>query len=236
MDFSDQLSEILKAMDIHIAQQTVDNLARYNQLLYEANKRMNLTGIHPDEAALLSFADSLTTLPHLPTAGKLLDVGCGAGFPGLVIAIACPTLHCTLLDATRKKVDFVTSVITALQLPNAVALQGRAEVLGSDPAYREQFDVCVARAVAPLATLAEYCLPFVKVRGQWLAFKGASVQEEIAAAHQAMRMVGGGEFAVFPARLPGRDHSIVRAYKRKPSPDIYPRKVGDAPRKKPLVF
>ena len=161
--------------------------------LVETNEKFNLTAIKtPDEIILKHFADSAALISRLPETGTVLDVGCGAGFPSVVLAILCPALSVTALDATEKKVGFVRDAAASLGLLNLTAVAGRAEALAApDSPYRESFDVVTARAVAALPTLAELCLPFVSVGGVFLAMKGQAAEREAEEASRAIPMLGG---------------------------------------------
>ncbi len=166
---------------------------------------------------------------------RLIDIGAGAGFPGLPLKIALPELHLTLLETTGKKVAFLRHIIAQLQLRDALAIQARAEDLGRDPAYREEYAVAVARAVANLATLLEYALPFVRQGGVFIAQKGVDVDDEIRQAQRALDVLGGRVRASVPVQLPGLEprHLIV-VEKIAATPAAYPRRAG-VPARKPLT-
>jgi 16S rRNA (guanine527-N7)-methyltransferase len=204
-------------------------LGRYLDLLEAGGGRMNLTRITDRPAAeLLHVADSLTVLPFLPARKiSLADVGTGGGVPGIILAIARPDARVTLIESTGKKCRFLEETIATLGLANASVLQGRAEDLaemGGENGQRERFDVVVARAVATLAWLAEWCLPLAKMGGTVLAMKGPKAVEELPEAMNAIRLLGGGEPTIEPAHLPGAEgHLIVRIPKRAPTPTRYPR-------------
>ena len=161
--------------------------------LAEENEKYNLTALTtPEEMILRHFADCAALIPHLPDRGKVLDVGCGAGFPSLVLAILCPSLSVTSLDATEKKVRFVCETADLLGLGNLSTLTGRAEILSAKGnELRESFDVVTARAVARLPVLSELCLPFVSVGGVFLAMKGQAAEREAEEASRAIPMLGG---------------------------------------------
>jgi 16S rRNA (guanine527-N7)-methyltransferase len=174
----------------------------YLQELVAWNEKFNLTAItDPDEIRRKHFEDSLLLLQVIKLTNEaVIDVGAGAGFPGLPLKIACPGIRLTLLDATRKKVNFMDHIIKTLGLKNTVAVWGRAEKYAED--HREKFDVAVSRATAKLNLLCEYCLPFLKVGGQMFAYKGERIEEEIKAAEPALRTFGGElkEVRRFPMR------------------------------------
>jgi len=210
-------------------------LSRYIDLLLNANRRMNLTRIGSrDDAELLHVADSLTLLPHLPHGPHALaDVGSGGGVPGVPIAIARPDARVSLIESTKKKASFLEEAAPALGLTNVTVDARRAEEVAHSPA-RETFDVAVARAVATLDWLAEWCLPLVKVGGRMLAMKGPKVQEELEAARRAARLVGGGEIDLHPVDLPGTTgHVIALIPKIRKTDPRYPRPATHA-KGKPL--
>jgi 16S rRNA (guanine527-N7)-methyltransferase len=211
-------------------------MARYFELLSEANKTMNLTAIHSQsEAVNLHFLDSASALFHpvIFCGARCADVGSGAGFPGMVLAILRADCAFVLMDAQQKRVEFLRSAIEALGLENASALHVRAEDAGRALAHRERYDVALARAVAPLRVLCEYCLPLLRVGGRMVAYKGPTAQEEAAQAVRAAKTLGGGDAAVLDAAVPGRSHRLVCYDKVRPTPKAYPRKAGAAT-KKPL--
>jgi 16S rRNA (guanine527-N7)-methyltransferase len=221
----------------------VDLFRRYGELLLAANERMNLTAItDPAQVQALHFLDALTLVPPIRDwcreAGRddptLLDVGSGSGVPGLLLKIALPGLRVTLLDATGKRVRFLQQAIAELELRGIGAVQGRAEELGRDREWREQFDLVTARALARLPTLLEWCLPFARVGGLVLAPKAGDLAAEIAQGERAAAILGGSVRAALPValpELPGR--SIVPIAKVGRTPARYPRGAG-LPAKDPL--
>ncbi len=210
---------------------------RYYQILLEWNERINLTRIvEPSEVAVKHFLDSLSVYPLLPPrARQLIDVGSGAGFPGLPLKLACPDLQVTLLESTGKKTAFLRHVITELGLTGIEVITLRAEEAGQQADQRQRYDVAVARAVSPLVVLAEYLLPLVKVGGVMIAQKGQPPTEELAAATYAIKLLGGQAATVQPLHVPhleGERHGVV-IKKIKPTPKAYPRRPG-LPSKEPL--
>jgi 16S rRNA (guanine527-N7)-methyltransferase len=212
---------------------------RYSQELIAWNERVNLTSIvEPHEIAVKHFLDSLSiypVLPKMPADLALIDVGSGAGFPGLPLKIVLPGLRLTLLEATGKKTTFLQHVVQLLGLTDITVLTARAEEAGRDPDQRERYDVAVARAVAPLPVLVEYTLPLVKVGGQVIVQKGQYPADEIKAAANALGILGGQISQVLPVVVPGlaAERHLVVIQKNKTTPPQYPRRPG-LPAKKPI--
>ena len=218
--------------------------AQYSRMLKEWNEKMNLTNITDDQGiALRHFVDSLTLVPHLEKEMKkkhrrnlsLIDVGTGAGFPGIPLKVALPDLEVTLLDSLRKRVGFLDAVCQELALDGITTLHGRAEDVGKMKQHREMFDVATARAVASLPVLCEYCMPFVKVGGIFLAMKGYA-EEEVKAAQKAVVTLGGTIEDHFDFYLPGTEmkRSIIQIRKLRPTPPKFPRQAGK-PEKEPIL-
>ena len=208
-----------------------ERFADLTALLLEANQTMNLTAIRePGEICLKHYADCLKLAAMLPTegstlAGALLDVGCGGGFPTLPLAIVRPDLRFTALDSTGKKLRFVERCATELSLP-VKTLHARAEEAGHDPAYRERFELVTARAVARLTQLCEWCLPFVRPDGIFLAMKGGSGDEELAEAGDRIISLGGKVEDVSRFLLGDMERTIIRIRKVSPTPAGYPKRHG----------
>ncbi|GIW25801.1 16S rRNA (guanine(527)-N(7))-methyltransferase RsmG [Meiothermus sp.] len=216
----------------------IPRFARFFELLTHANQTLNLTAIRDEEGIVLKhFVDSLTCLiyPGFVDGLSVIDVGTGAGFPGLPLAIVRPKIHFDLLDATQKKVGFVARVIQDLELSNAQALWGRAETLAQQNVKRETYDAALTRAVASLATVAELTLPLVRVGGFVLAQKGAGVEAEVEQAQGALRRLGGVIEHILHLKLPhiGDERALIILRKTAPTPPQYPRKPG-VPAKNPL--
>ncbi len=215
-----------------------EQLTQFNTLLQELqnkNKEFNLTAIVETEDIILKhFVDSLSVTPYIPkNTTTFIDVGTGAGFPGLPIKIVRPEINMTLLESILKKTSFVNQVIKTLNLSKIKAINGRAEEAGQDLRYREQFDVAVARAVAELSVLVEYTLPFVKIGGIFIAQK-KTAQEEIDKAGKAIETLGGQIKDIIPVTILGLEHrQIVIIEKIKETPEKYPRRPGMA-LKKPI--
>ncbi|MFN3706187.1 MAG: 16S rRNA (guanine(527)-N(7))-methyltransferase RsmG [Thermoflexales bacterium] len=231
-----------QAMGITLTSEQAAQFAHYAALLNEWNMRFNLTRITTDADVLaLHFLDSLTALPVVQALveaaqpARLLDVGSGAGLPGIPLKIALPTLDVTLLDSTAKKLLFCQAVIDALQLHGIRTLHARAEAIAHVPEHREQYHVVIARAVAPLPTLVEYLLPLARVGGACVAMKGSHVADELQAALGAIALMGGAPPEVQPASLPGRPErrALVIIRKERPTPARFPRRSASL-RRKPL--
>ncbi len=230
--------ESAKAMGIEMSEKQAGQFEKYHEMLIEANKQFNLTRV-PDElreAVDRNYLDCISPLVHgFPKDAKtLVDVGSGAGFPGIPLSIMLPDVHVVMVDALDKRVKFLKSVIDELDL-NAEAVHSRAEDAAKKPELREQFDVATARAVASLNLLAEYLLPFVRVGGHMMALKGPSLDEELAEAAFALETLGGRHSHTEQVEIPGRDwsHRIAYIEKISETPAKYPRKAG-VPEKKPL--
>ena len=225
------------AMGIPMTDGQAEQFRLYHEMLMEANARMNLTRVpdDPAEAADRNYLDCVAPLAGgFPPVETAVDVGSGAGFPGIPLSIMLPRVRFTLIDALGKRVDFLRSVIDALGL-NAVALHLRAEDAARRDDLRENFDLAVARAVAPMNVLLEYLLPLTRVGGRALALKGPGLDEELARAENALSTLGGALLRVQPLAIPGRDwdHRAVWIHKVAPSPRRYPRRAGQA-EKRPL--
>lgn len=227
IDYADRLGVTLDA-------EAVERFRQYRDLLLAANERFNLTRItDPDEIELRLFADSLSLLPHLPeNATRVLDIGSGGGVPGMALAITRPDLPMTLLDATAKKVRFLTETADALGLDNVMTIHGRAEELARDRLHRERYDAVTARAVARLATLVELALPFLTVGGRAILSKGSAAADELAEARYAIGLLGGRAHPLVATEIEGT--TLVVVDKRKPTPAAYPRNTG-VPNKSPLL-
>ncbi|EOS49137.1 16S rRNA (guanine(527)-N(7))-methyltransferase RsmG [Lachnospiraceae bacterium MD335] len=228
----------LEALGICLNEFQLKQFMRYYALLVEWNSFMNLTAITEyDEVCTKHFLDSLSLCKALDCTRELtvIDVGTGAGFPGIPLKIAFPNLSITLLDSLGKRVNFLKEVIGALGLEGIEAIHGRAEDYAKPNMLREQFDVCVSRAVANLSSLSEYCIPYVKVGGLFISYKSEKLAEEKAAAEHAVSLLGGEFLEQVEFFLPNSDiyRNLVVIKKGKCTPKKYPRKAG-VPTKEPL--
>lgn len=236
MEKEKQISDAFKKIDLELTEKQVGQFVRYYELLIEKNKVMNLTTITEfDDVMVKHFLDSLMICRFVELKGKLIDVGTGAGFPGIPLKIVYPDLQIVLLDSLNKRVRFLNEVIQNLGLTDIEAVHGRAEDLGKQNLYREQFDFCVSRAVANLASLAEYCLPFVKVGGYFIAYKAGDIQEELDAGMRAVDVLGGKVEEKIDLKIPGTDVSrcLIKIRKERKTDKRYPRKAG-TPGKEPI--
>ncbi len=237
MEFFDQIISDLLGLTLNPAQRIA--FQQYSDHLREWNERANLTAItDPQAVEVRHFVDSLACLLVMkpPLSGlRIIDVGSGAGFPGLPIKIICPGVRVTLLEATGKKVAFLDHIVRQLNLEGVTLLNERAETLGQMEAHREQYDWALARAVAGMASLAEYLLPLCKIGGHCLALKGESAAQEVADAQHAITVLGGRIVQLTPVELPtvAETHYLVDIEKVAATPPRFPRRPG-MPAKKPL--
>ena len=222
------LKEYLEKLNIEINDRQEEQFVQYMNLLVEWNEKMNLTAITEREQVFIKhFADSLTPLMYFDFKGKsVIDVGTGAGFPGLPLKIAEPTIELTLLDALQKRIGFLETVGQNLELENVHYIHARAEEGSRMPEHREQYDIAVSRAVASLNVLSEYDLPYVKVGGKFIALKGPTAYDEIKEGERAVEILGGEITSVKEVTLPQTDitHTIVEITKIKSTDEKYPRR------------
>lgn len=225
-------------LGVHLNKAQVKALEHYERELIDWNARFNLTAIrNPQEIRIKHFLDSLTCLLAMRDTplDRLIDIGSGAGFPGIPLKIIYPKTQVTLVESVGKKADFCRHVVKTLNLTGVEVLQERAEVLGQSPLHRESYDWAVARAVAILPVLAEYLLPLVRMGGSMLAMKGESGPAEAHSAENALRLLGGQLRQLVPVTLPGvaEERYLVVVGKTAATPHAYPRRVG-VPTKNPL--
>ena len=228
----------MRKLGIVLTEKMKEQFDRYFELLVEWNRMMNLTGITDyNEVNEKHFLDSLAIVKvqDMEMISTVIDIGTGAGFPGIPLKIVYPHLKVTLLDSLNKRIKFLNCVIQELALEDISALHGRAEDFAKKGEYRERYDLCVSRAVANLATLSEYCLPYVKENGCFIPYKSGEIEEELDASKKAVSLLGGKIETVEKFTLPGTDigRSLVKIRKVKKTPGKFPRKAG-LPSKEPL--
>lgn len=234
-----QFEKDIVSLGVVLSQKQIEQFLRYYEMLIEWNKVMNLTAITEYEDVMKKhFVDSISLIKvyDVNKSVSVIDVGTGAGFPGLALKIAYPDLQVTLLDSLNKRISFLDAVIEELKLENIFTIHGRAEDYAKQEKYREQFDLCVSRAVANLSTLSEYCLPFVKTGGQFISYKSEKIAEEQVQADNAIKILGGKVLNQVDFILPDSDiyRNLFVIEKIKTTPKKYPRKAG-LPAKEPLV-
>ena len=226
----------LKAIGIELSDEQLEQFLTYYEMLIEKNKVMNLTAITDfDEVLEKHFEDSLSLIQavDLEKSQTVIDLGTGAGFPGIPLKIAFPNLQITLADSLNKRILFLDDVIRELGLVGIDAVHGRAEDLAKNSDYREKFDLCVSRAVANLSTLSEYCLPFVKIGGKFISYKAGECDEEVAASKSSVFLIGGKISDIKKFELGESGRAFVIIDKVSGTPKKYPRKAG-TPSKDPL--
>ena len=233
-----RLIENMKMISVELTDKQVSQFIKFYEMLVEWNKVMNLTGITEyDEVVMKHFVDSLSIvkIDGLDGVKSIIDVGTGAGFPGIPLKIAFPEIKITLLDSLNKRINFLNAVIKELGLEDIETIHGRAEDFAKKTEYREQYDLCVSRAVANLSTLSEYCLPYVKVGGRFIPYKSGEIDEELNNSKKAVQILGGKIEDVVKFQLPDTDigRSFVKIKKNKNTAKKYPRKAG-LPAKEPL--
>lgn len=226
----------LKAIGIELSDEQLEQFLTYYEMLIEKNKVMNLTTITDfDEVLEKHFEDSLSLIQavDLEKSQAVMDLGTGAGFPGIPLKIAFPNLQITLADSLNKRILFLDDVIRELGLTGIDTVHGRAEDLAKNSDYREKFDLCVSRAVANLSTLSEYCLPFVKIGGKFISYKAGECDEEVAASKSSIFLLGGKISDIKKFELGESGRAFVIIDKVSGTPKKYPRKAG-TPSKDPL--
>ncbi|MCI6997426.1 MAG: 16S rRNA (guanine(527)-N(7))-methyltransferase RsmG [Eubacterium sp.] len=235
---TDTLVRETKQLGITLSEKQMQQFIRYYELLVEWNSFMNLTAITEYEEVMEKhFVDSLAAVKvcDFHQVKTLIDIGTGAGFPGIPLKIAFPHLEVVLLDSLNKRTKFLNEVINQLGLENIRTIHGRAEDYAKQKEYREQFDVCVSRAVANLSTLSEYCIPYVRNMGDFISYKSGKIEEEVEQARKAVFILGGkiSKIEKFCLADTDMERSFVIIKKEKKSPEKYPRKAG-MPSKEPL--
>lgn len=234
-EFYEKMKSLSNNIDIEITKSQVEKFYIYMIQLLEWNKKINLTAIEDqDEIILKHFIDSLTIERYIKNAKSIIDIGTGAGFPGIPIAIINNNINITLLDSLNKRIKFLNNIIQKLELNNVIAIHGRAEDIAKLEEYREKFDIVTSRAVAPFNILLEYMLPFNKVNGKSISMKGSNI-EEIENSSKALNELGGKIESIEKINLPNTEvqRNIIIIEKIKKTPNKYPRKAG-VPKKEPL--
>lgn len=235
-EFQENINKYLKEINIHLEKRKIDQFYTYMTLLLEWNKKINLTAIiEPEEIIIKHFVDSLTIEKEIPKNSKIVDIGTGAGFPGIPLKIYRDDIEVTLIDSLNKRIKFLNEVINKLELKGIEAIHSRAEEIGKNKKYREQFDISTSRAVANLSTLSEYIIPLVKQGGKAIAMKGSDIKEELENAKNAIKELGGkiekDEGLLLPKTEIKRHLIIIKKIKN--TNDKYPRKPG-IPAKEPI--
>lgn len=237
-DFTTELRAAAEAASLSLSEEQILKFTRYDALLVDWNERMNLTAItEPRDVAVKHMIDSLTAYDKklFDGAPTVIDVGTGAGFPGVPLKIFDPSIRLTLMDSLAKRLAFLEAVVEDLGLTGVTCVHARAEDAAHEPQRRERYDIAVSRAVARLPVLLEYTLPFVKKGGHLIALKGRTAEEEATDAKRALKLLGGRLETIRPVTLPGLSdkRAVLTITKIAPTPKAYPRKAG-TPAKKPL--
>lgn len=231
----DKLIKELEKENITLSEEEKDNFSKFKELLIEWNQKIDITNIEGDEIDVKHFLDSLTIFKTglIEDYDKVLDVGTGGGFPGIPMKIMNKTLEIDLLDSLKKRLNFLDDVIYQINLKGVNTMHGRAEDYGKDAEYREKYDIVTSRAVANMQTLSEYCLPFVKKDGYFIAMKGPKIEEELEKSKKAIKILGGQVTDVINFNLLENERTLIVIKKIKNTPKKYPRGQGKS-RKDPL--
>jgi 16S rRNA (guanine527-N7)-methyltransferase len=236
-EFKQNMKQYAKKIGIVLEEEQIEQFYQYEKLLLIWNEKINLTAItKPEEIILKHFIDSMTIAKYIGANKTLIDVGTGAGFPGIPLKIIRKDIQITLLDSLNKRVQFLNEIIKQLELKEVETIHGRVEEFGKNKKYREKFDYATSRAVANLTTLSEYLLPLVKIEGKCICMKGSTVKEEIDQSQKAIAILGGKIEEIEAFQLPESDidRHIVLLRKIKQTPAKYPRKPG-TPSKEPIL-
>ena len=234
--FKEKINDHLKEINIQLSTEQIEQLYTYMELLLEWNEKINLTAItEPEEIIVKHYVDSLTIAKEIPENSKIVDMGTGAGFPGIPLKIYRKDIEIVLVDSLNKRINFLNEVIHNLQLKKIETIHSRAEEFGKNKKYREQFDIATSRAVANLSTLSEYLIPLLKKNGKMIAMKGSDTKEELKDAKTAIKVLGGKIEKEEEFVLPRTDikRTIIVIKKVKETPAKYPRKPG-TPSKEPI--
>ena len=237
-DFENKLQNLSKGINVLLNEEQLDKFYKYMNLLLEWNEKMNLTAITDEDGIILKhFVDSLTVLEYLKDAKSIIDVGTGAGFPGIPISIMNSDKNIVLMDSLNKRINFLNDVVEKLNLDNVRTVHSRAEDLGQNNMYRQMYDVVISRAVANLTTLVEYMLPLTKIGGMCICMKGQEIVDEIKNSEYAIELLGGEIETIDEFCLPNSEmkRNIIIIRKIKNTDRKYPRKAG-MPSKEPILF
>lgn len=235
-EFSDLMIDYGKEINIVFTEEQLQKFYQYMNLLIEWNEKINLTAIvEPKEIILKHFIDSLTIIKYIEPNKSVIDIGTGAGFPGIPVKIMREDLDITLLDSLNKRIHFLNEVIQKLELKNITAIHARIEEFAKNKQYRETFDVATSRAVANLTTLSEYMLPMIDLKGMAICMKGSEINEEISKSKNSIKLLGGKIDKIEEFTLPKSDNrrNLILIKKERQTPGKYPRKPG-IPSKEPL--
>lgn len=235
-EFSDLMIDYGKEINIVFTEEQLQKFYQYMNLLIEWNEKINLTAIvEPKEIILKHFIDSLTIIKYIEPNKSVIDIGTGAGFPGIPVKIMREDLDITLLDSLNKRIHFLNEVIQKLELKNITAIHARIEEFAKNKQYREAFDVATSRAVANLTTLSEYMLPIVDLKGMAICMKGSEINEEVSKSKNSIKLLGGKIDKIEEFTLPKSDNgrNLILIKKERQTPGKYPRKPG-IPSKEPL--
>ena len=236
-EFSNKILNKIKFLNIKLNDFQIIQLFNYMNLLVEWNEKINLTAItNPDEIIIKHFIDSVTINEFIEKNSKIIDIGTGAGFPGIPLKIVREDISITLMDSLNKRIVFLEEIIKKLDLKKVETVHARAEELGNNKLYRQKFDYATSRAVAPLNYLLEYMMPFVKVGGYCICMKGSNIEEELKEAESAIIKLGGKIENIWNFKLPETDieRNIISIKKIKDTPKQFPRKPG-IPKKQPII-
>ena len=240
MGISEEFKRLLAEAEIELEDPQINKMISYMREILKINENINLTAIRDEKEFLeKQLLDSLMILDYaeVKKANRIIDIGTGAGFPGIPLAIALPNTKFVLVDSLNKRLKVIDSLCEELEIDNVKTIHGRAESLGHDKDHREKYDICVSKAVAPLGALVEYCLPFVKVGGKFYAYKTDAVKDEMSGASRAAKILGAGEGVVIKAKYEGtrnlNNHNFITFKKTANTSGKYPRKEG-VPTRKPI--
>ena len=236
IEFKNKFTKYLLDLNIELSEDKIEKFYKYMNLLIEWNQKINLTAIvEPNEIIVKHFIDSLTIEKYLQKGQSVIDVGTGAGFPGIPVSIVRDDCNVTLMDSLNKRINFLNEVVKECNISNVECIHSRAEELSHNKNYREKYDVVTSRAVASLNVLLEYMLPFVKVGGYAICMKGSNVEDEISKSSKALEILGGEIVEINTFNLANTDNgrNIIVVKKIKNTPVKYPRKAG-TPAKEPI--